>query len=160
MKFVSVYRTLLPIVLSAALSVASPTGRDAVPSTDPSIVRVNTTAAAVPSSPISQAIISGDHLYISGFLPLAPHTGELIGEGDVIQQTLAVLTNIKTIVEYTGSNLGKVVKVNLYLKNIEDYGIVNSAYANFFGTHRPARTAIAAADIPLNVLVEIDAIAR
>ncbi|KAG6838429.1 hypothetical protein C0991_011702, partial [Blastosporella zonata] len=114
--------------------------------------------AAIPTSPISQAIISGDHLYVSGYLPLAPYTGAIVGPGDVVAQTHAVLSNIQEVVEYAGTSLNKVVKVTLYLKNISDYETVNAAYASFFGTHRPARTAIAAADIPLGVLVEIDAI--
>ncbi|RDB18991.1 2-iminobutanoate/2-iminopropanoate deaminase [Hypsizygus marmoreus] len=130
------------------------------PRTDPSIKTIRVTDAAIPGSPISQAVISGNHIYISGFLPLAPHTGALIGEGDVVAQTLAILNNINIIIEATGSHLGKVVKVTLYLKNVEDYGVVNEVYATFFGTHRPARSAVAVADIPLGVLVQIDAIVR
>ncbi|KAG6909669.1 hypothetical protein DXG01_016076 [Tephrocybe rancida] len=179
MQLSSSYIILTTFITAAvSVNVAALVNRDAVPFTDPSLTRINTTsayglldtfsqtngfaftAAAIPGSPISQAIISGDHLYISGFLPLAPYTGALVGEDDVVAQTLAVLSNIKTIIEYTGSNLGKVVKTTLYLKNIDDYGVVNDAYAKFFGTHRPARTAIAAASIPLGVLVEIDAIVR
>jgi len=130
------------------------------PRTDRSLTLIRTEDAAIPASPISQAVVSGDHLYVSGFLPLAPHTGELIGKGDVAAQTHAVLDNIKTVIEYAGSDMGKVVKVTLYIKNIEDYGIVNGIYADFFGTHRPARSAVAAANIPLGVLVEVDMIAR
>ncbi|KAG6810493.1 hypothetical protein H0H92_011619 [Tricholoma furcatifolium] len=154
------HRSLSVFFASIAIVAASPMARQNMPFTDPSLTRINTTTAAIPSSPISQAVISGDHLYISGLLPLAPITGAVVGPGDVVAQTIATLNNVKAIVEYAGTNLGKVVKVNLFLKNIEDYGIVNAAYANFFGTHRPARTAVAAVDIPAGVLVEIDAIVR
>ncbi|KAF8074179.1 Endoribonuclease L-PSP/chorismate mutase-like protein [Lyophyllum atratum] len=130
------------------------------PRTDRSLTLIRTEDAAIPASPISQAVISGDHLYVSGFLPLAPHTGELVGKDDVVAQTHAVLDNIKTVIEFAGSDLGKVVKVTLYIKNIEDYGTVNEIYADFFGTHRPARSAVAAANIPLGVLIEVDMIVR
>lgn len=142
------------------IAVAAPMCPLARPRTDRSLTLIRTEDAAIPASPISQAVISGDHLYVSGFLPLAPHTGELVGEGDVVAQTHAVLDNIKTVIEFAGSDLGKVVKVTLYIKNIDDYGTVNEIYADFFGTHRPARSAIAAANIPLGVLVEVDMIAR
>ncbi|KAG6864965.1 hypothetical protein C0991_005914 [Blastosporella zonata] len=155
---ISLSNIVLSMIATAAVSSAlSLTGRadnGTVPFTDPSLTRINTTRAAIPTSPISQAIISGDHLYVSGYLPLAPYTGAIVGPGDVVAQTLAVLSNIQEVVQYAGTSLNKVVKVT----NISDYETVNAAYASFFGTHRPARTAIAAADIPLGVLVEIDAI--
>ncbi|KAF8074132.1 Endoribonuclease L-PSP/chorismate mutase-like protein [Lyophyllum atratum] len=171
---------MIALILAVSVSTAMPS-QDLVPSTDASLTIVNTTTmlshsasctlltqldarrpveAAIPSSPISQGIISGDHLYVSGFLPLAPVTGEIVGKDDVVAQTLAVLTNVQTFIESVGSNLGKVVKVTLYLRNIEDYETVNAVYATFFGTHRPARSAVAAANIPLGVLVEIDAVVR
>ncbi|GLB38797.1 putative endoribonuclease L-PSP [Lyophyllum shimeji] len=162
MRFVTTAAVLAALAvptIGAAVD-AAPTCPSTRPRTDRSLTLIRTEDAAIPSSPISQAVISGDHLYVSGFLPLAPHTGELVSEGDVVAQTHAVLDNIKTIIEHAGSDLGKVVKVTLYMKNIDDYGTVNEIYADFFGTHRPARSAIAAADIPLGVLVEIDMIAR
>ncbi|KAG6863774.1 hypothetical protein C0991_003281, partial [Blastosporella zonata] len=158
---ISFCQVILSILASAAVSTGSLIGRadnGTVPFTDPSLTRINTTTAAIPTSPISQAIISGDHLYVSGYLPLAPYTGVIVRPDDVVAQTLAILSNIQEVVENAGTSLNKVVKVTLYLKNIEDYETVNGVYAEFFGTHRPARTAIAAADIPLGVLVEIDAI--
>ncbi|KAG5633953.1 hypothetical protein DXG03_006455, partial [Asterophora parasitica] len=93
--------------------------------------------APIPGSPISQAVVSGDHIYVSGLLPLAPHTDKIVGD-DIDSQTLAVLDNCKAVIEAAGSHLGKVVKVNLYLKNITDYERVNEIYREFFGTHKPA----------------------
>ncbi|KAG5636274.1 hypothetical protein H0H81_008560 [Sphagnurus paluster] len=144
-------------------NVLPPSGSDPMdsprPSTDRSVRLIRTEDAAIPGSPISQAAIADGIIYVSGFLPLAPHTGNLVGK-DIDSQTHAVLDNCKTVLEAAGSHLGKVVKANVFLKNITDYARVNEIYAEFFGTHRPARSAIAVADIPLGVLIEIDMIAR
>ncbi|KAF5378836.1 hypothetical protein D9615_006845 [Tricholomella constricta] len=144
----------LPIIASPSSAQCS-----TAPFTHRSLRPIRTEDAVILSGPFSQGIISGDHLYVSGFLPLAPHTGEVVGD-TVEEQTQAALDNIKAVIEAAGTQLGKVVKVTLYLKNIEDYGKVNKVYAEFFGTHRPARTAIAAANLLMDVLVEIDMMVR
>lgn len=83
----------------------------------------------------------------------------MVGDGDVTVQTLQVLKNLKAVVEAGGSELGKVIKTTVFLKSMDDFATVNAIYAEFFGNHRPARSAVEVARLPKDVLVEIEAIA-
>lgn len=80
-------------------------------------------------------------------------------EGGVEEQTQQALKNLKAVVEASGSELGKVVKTTVFLKNMNDFVAVNGIYANFFGDHKPARSAVEVARLPKDVLVEVEAIA-
>lgn len=107
--------------------------------------------------PYSQAIKTNGMIYTSGQIALTPD-GELI-DRDIKRQTKQVLTNLKNLLEECDSGLDMVVKTTIYLENIEDFGIVNVIYAEYFGDHKPARSTVAVKTLPKNVLVEIDAIA-
>ncbi|KAG6889330.1 hypothetical protein C0995_001737 [Termitomyces sp. Mi166 len=122
-----------------------------------SIVSTSNAPAAI--GPYAQAIKAGDLLFLSGCIPLNPR-GELVGEGDVVAQTHQALANLKAVIEAGGSELGKVVKTTVFLKSMNDFATVNGIYAEFFGKHTPARSAIEVARLPKDVLVEIEAIAR
>ncbi len=80
-------------------------------------------------------------------------------DGGVEAQTRQVLTNIKNVLEAAGSSLDLVVKTTVFLKSMSDFPRMNAVYAEFFPTEPPARTTVAAAELPLNALVEIEAIA-
>ncbi len=118
---------------------------------------INTDKAPAAIGPYSQAIKTNGMIYTSGQIALTP-SGELV-DRDIKRQTRQVLTNLKNLLEESDSGLDKVVKTTIYLENIEDFGIVNVIYAEYFGDHKPARSTVAVRTLPKNVLVEIDAIA-
>ena len=107
----------------------------------------------------SQGIVSNWFVYSSGQLPLVPETGELISD-DVKKATRQSLENVKAIVEAGGSSVEKIVKVNIFLDDVNDFAAVNEAYAEFFGDHKPARSCVEVGKLPKNGLLEIEAIAE
>ncbi|MDU2649091.1 Rid family detoxifying hydrolase [Anaerococcus vaginalis] len=107
----------------------------------------------------SQGIVSNGFVYSSGQLPLVPETGELISD-DVKKATRQSLENVKAIVEAGGSSVEKIVKVNIFLDDVNDFAAVNEAYAEFFGDHKPARSAVQVAALPKGAIIEIEAIAE
>ncbi|MDU5373425.1 RidA family protein [Anaerococcus vaginalis] len=107
----------------------------------------------------SQGIVSNGFVYSSGQLPLVPETGELISD-DVKKATRQSLENVKAIVEAGGSSVEKIVKVNIFLDDVNDFAAVNEAYAEFFGDHKPARSCVEVGKLPKNGLLEIEAIAE
>ncbi|MDU6064492.1 MAG: RidA family protein, partial [Anaerococcus sp.] len=106
----------------------------------------------------SQGIVSNGFVYSSGQLPLVPETGELISD-DVKKATRQSLENVKAIIEAGGSSLEKIVKVNIFLDDVNDFAAVNEVYAEFFGDHKPARSCVEVGKLPKNGLLEIEAIA-
>ncbi|AIF69036.1 endoribonuclease [Palaeococcus pacificus DY20341] len=117
-----------------------------------------TEKAPKPIGPYSQAVKVGNFLFISGQIPINPETGELI-QGDIKAQTRQVLENIKAIVEAAGGSLNNIVKVNVYLKDMNDFQAMNEVYAEYFGESKPARAAVEVARLPKDVKIEIEAIA-
>ena len=107
----------------------------------------------------SQGIVSNGFVYSSGQLPLVPETGELISD-DVKKATRQSLENVKAIVEAGGSSVEKIVKVNIFLDDVNDFAAVNEAYAEFFVDHKPARSCVEVGKLPKNGLLEIEAIAE
>ncbi len=107
--------------------------------------------------PYSQAIDLGDMIFTSGQIALRAD-GSLV-EADVKAQTKQVLTNLGEVLNEAGSSLSKVVKTTIFLANMEDFAVVNEVYASFFGDHKPARSTVAVKTLPLNVGIEIEAIA-
>lgn len=107
----------------------------------------------------SQGIVSNGFVYSSGQLPLVPETGELISD-DVKKATRQSLENVKAIVEAGGSSVEKIIKVNIFLDDVNDFAAVNEAYAEFFGDHKPARSCVEVGKLPKNGLLEIEAIAE
>jgi len=79
--------------------------------------------------------------------------------GGIEEQTRQVLTNLKAVVEASGSTLPQVVKTTVFLKSMNDFATVNKVYAEAFGDHRPARSAVEVARLPKDVLVEIECVA-
>ena len=82
--------------------------------------------------------------------------GELV-HGGITGETRQVLANLAALLEGEGASLASVVKTTVFLKHISDYGAMNQAYTETFGDHRPARAAVAVADLPMGALVEIEA---
>ena len=109
-------------------------------------------------NPYSQGVRAGDTLYVSGYGPVDPDTGEDV-EGDVQAETEQVLENIAATVEEAGGSLDDVVKVTVYLTDLDDYERVNEAYGAQFSEEPPARVCVEVSRLPDDVRVEMDAIA-
>lgn len=108
--------------------------------------------------PYSQAIKVGGWLYLSGQIPIDPATGQL-NIGTIEQQTELVLTNAKAVLEASGATLDNVVKVTVFLADMDNFGKVNDVYSQFFTTEPPARSAVQVARLPKDVGIEIDMVA-
>lgn len=117
-----------------------------------------TKEAPAPIGPYSQAIDAGSFVFCSGQIPLDPHSGEIIGMGDVEAQTRQVMKNITAVVKEAGADFGKIVKTTIFLKNMGDFPKVNAIYGEFFKAPFPARSTVEVARLPKDVLVEIEVI--
>ena len=105
----------------------------------------------------SQAVKAGGFMYVSGQIPLAPESMEIVSE-DFSLQVKQVLENLKAIIVDSGSKLSDVVKLNVYLKDLADFQSVNDAMSAVFDEPYPARAAVEVSRLPKDVLVEIDAV--
>ena len=105
----------------------------------------------------SQAIRSGDTLYISGQIPLDPATGELVA-GDIRAQIQRVFDNLAAIAGEAGGRLDDAVKITVYLTDLGDFAAVNEIMADYLQAPYPARAAVQVAALPRGVAVEADAI--
>lgn len=120
---------------------------------------ISTPAAPLALGPYSQAIRIADFLFVSGQVPLDPATGQLIA-GDIRAQTAQALRNLDAILAAAGVARDDVVKTTVYLADMGHFAAMNAVYATFFPDPAPARAAVQVARLPMNALVEIDAIAR
>ncbi len=118
-----------------------------------SIVDVGNAPKAI--GPYSQAVKTGNLLFLSMQIALDPASGELIA-GDVRAQARRALLNIQAILEASGSALARVVRATIYFIDLNDYAAVNEVYAEFFQVDPPARTAIQVAALPRGARVGID----
>ena len=118
---------------------------------------IQTENAPAAIGPYSQAIKANGLIYTSGQIALTAN-GELI-QRDIKLQTRQVLDNLKNVLEEAQSGMDKVIKVTIYLEDMDDFGVVNVLYAEAFGDHKPARSTVAVKTLPKNVLVEMDVIA-
>jgi 2-iminobutanoate/2-iminopropanoate deaminase len=97
-------------------------------------------------------------VFTSGQIPLNPRTGEMVS-GDIKQVTKQVLENLKGVLEAAGSDLSKVIKTTVYLKDMRDFPLMNEVYAGYFKQNPPARTTVQVAELPKGAKIEIDAVA-
>lgn len=108
--------------------------------------------------PYSQAKIVGGLVFTSGQIAINPATGAV--EADTIEgQTKQVCENLKALLEAAGTSLDKAVKTVCFLKNMSDFAVFNGIYAEYF-TSKPARSCVAAKELPKDVLVEVEVIAE
>ncbi|MBR6425681.1 MAG: RidA family protein [Oscillospiraceae bacterium] len=119
---------------------------------------VYTPAAPAAIGPYSQGIVAGDFVYVSGCLPIDMTTGEL-STGDVAEMTRCSLRNVSAILEAAGSNLSKVVKTTVFVKDLANFATINAAYAEFFADAAPARSCVQVAALPKGAELEIEAVA-
>ncbi len=119
---------------------------------------ISTDKAPSAIGPYSQATVVNGMVFVSGQIPLDPESGKL--ETDIEKATLRSLTNVLAIVEAAGSKLEDIAKVNVFVKDINDFDKVNAVYADFFKDHKPARALVQVSVLPKNAVIEIEAIAK
>jgi 2-iminobutanoate/2-iminopropanoate deaminase len=120
--------------------------------------RIHTDSAPAAIGPYSQALRAGDLVYTSGQIPLDPESGDLI-EGDVQAQTERVIANLEAVLVAAGASLSTVLKTTVFLRDMNDFGAMNSVYERRFGDHRPARSTVQVARLPRDCAVEIECVA-
>ena len=121
------------------------------------IKTISTDKAPAAIGPYSQAKVVGNFVFTSGQIAINPANGE-IEAVTIEEQTKQVCENIKNLLEASGSDLDSVVKTTCFLKNMEDFAAFNAIYAEYF-ISKPARSCVAAKQLPKDVLVEIETIA-
>jgi 2-iminobutanoate/2-iminopropanoate deaminase len=120
---------------------------------------VRTDQAPAPVGAYNQAIRAGNMLFVSGQIAINPATGELI-VGDIESETYQVMDNLRAIVEAAGSGMDRIVKCEVFVNDMENFGRVNTVYATYFDEKTaPARALVEVAALPKYVNVEISCIA-
>ena len=120
--------------------------------------KVETNKAPAAIGPYSQGLTLGNLIFTSGQIPLNPQTGVLMGN-DIKEQTHRVCQNLKAVLEASGSSLENTVKTVCYLSDMTNFSEFNEVYAQYF-TQKPARSCVAAKELPKDVLVEVEVIAE
>jgi len=110
--------------------------------------------------PYSQAVkLEGESLiFVSGQIALDPKSGDRV-HGGIVQETRQVLESLKAVLEAAGSSLGKVVKTTVFLHSMDDFGVMNEVYSQYFKADPPARSTIEVSRLPKGMKIEIEAVA-
>ena len=119
---------------------------------------IHTDNAPAAIGPYSQAVKAGNMLFVSGQVPFVPETMEIV-EGDVQAQTRQSLTNVQNILKEAGADFSDVVKTTVFIKDMNEFALINEVYAEFFGENKPSRACVEVARLPKDVKVEIEVIA-
>ena len=119
---------------------------------------ISTELAPAAIGPYSQAVITGNLLFTSGQIALDPASGEIVGN-TIEEQTEQVMKNLGAVLEAAGSGYDKAVKTVCFLANMSDFGVFNEIYGKYF-SGKPARSCVAAKELPKGVLVEVEVIAE
>lgn len=120
---------------------------------------IKTASAPGALGPYSQAIATDEFLFCSGQAGIDPATGELV-QGGVAAETNRTLQNLGAVLEAAGLDFSDVVKTSCFLRDMDDFKAFNEVYASFFPEPYPARTTIQAARLPLDIAVEVEAVAK
>lgn len=120
--------------------------------------KLSSSRAPAAVGPYSSAVRAGDFIFVSGMGPIEPEGGEVVRD-DFQRAVRRTLDNLRAILEDNGSSMNDVVKTTVYLSDMQRFAEMNEIYATYFGDQPPARTTIEAARLPLDIAIEIDAIA-
>jgi 2-iminobutanoate/2-iminopropanoate deaminase len=120
--------------------------------------RIETENAPAAIGPYSHAIKAGGFVFVSGQIPIDPQTGQFVA-GGIAEQTGQVLKNLAAVLAAAGSGLDRVVKTTVFLADMKEFSGMNEVYATFFSGPPPARATVAAAGLPRDARVEIEAVA-
>ncbi len=118
---------------------------------------IETDKAPKAIGPYSQGVIYEGIIFLSGQIAIDPKTQEFIN-GNIREQTERVMENIKGILEELNLNFNHVIKTTIFLKNIEDFPVVNEIYGKYFDEYKPARSTVEVSNLPKGALIEIEAI--
>lgn len=116
------------------------------------------TDAPAAIGPYSVAAGAGPFVFTAGQIALDPKTNQLVS-GGIEEQTRQVLTNLDAVLRSAGACLKNAVKTTVYLRDMQDFPVMNAIYAEFFNEQPPARTTVAVSGLPRNALIEIDVVA-
>lgn len=117
--------------------------------------QTNRAPAAI--GPYSQSVVAGNMLFVSGQIPLDPDTMKIV-EGGIKEQTKRAVENMMSVVEDAGFGKSSISKVTIFIRNMDDFGLINDIYGAYMGDHRPARAVVEVARLPKDVLIEIECI--
>ncbi|MFC6734139.1 Rid family detoxifying hydrolase [Haladaptatus sp. DYSN1] len=120
---------------------------------------ISTDDAPASIGPFSQGIVDGDRIYVSGQGPVDPKSGEII-EGDIRDQTAQTLENVAAVLTAAEASLDDVVKATVFVRDMADYAAINEVYGEYMTAPYPARSTVEVADLPIDIGVEIEVIAR
>lgn len=120
------------------------------------IIATDLAPAAI--GPYSQAVKTKELIFISGQIPIDPQSGDLV-TGDIRDQTRQAMQNLGAILAAAGSSFDRVVKVTLFIADMDQFGVINEVYAGFFADRPPARACVQVARLPRDVGVEVEAVA-
>jgi 2-iminobutanoate/2-iminopropanoate deaminase len=120
------------------------------------IIKTDRAPAAI--GPYSQAIVANNFVFVSGQIPLDPHTGQLV-QGDIQAQARQCLENLKAILEAAGTTMDKLVKVTVFAKDLKDFQAINQVYSEYFKENPPARSFVEVSRLPRDAAIEIEGIA-
>ena len=123
--------------------------------TNRTIITTEKSPAAI--GPYSQAVKTDGLVFVSGQLPLHPETGVLVND-DITAETRQAMTNLKNILEAAGSSLGRVLKTTLFIRNMDDFPVINEIYGEFFPENPPARACVEVSRLPKDAHFEVEAV--
>jgi 2-iminobutanoate/2-iminopropanoate deaminase len=129
------------------------------PVTEKTVVRTESAPAPFEGAPYSQAIRTGELVFVAGQVPIDPSTGVLVA-GGIREQTEQALRNVAAILEAAGSGLGNLVKTTVFLADFDDFAGMNEVYARYAGDRPPARSTVEVSKLPAGALVEIEVVAH
>jgi len=119
---------------------------------------ISTSKSPAAIGPYSQGIDLGSLVFTSGQIPLVPETMKMV-EGGITEQTQQALANLEAVLKSAGLTLDNVVKTTVFLSDMNNFADMNKVYQETFGNHKPARSAVEVARLPLDCMVEIECIA-
>lgn len=119
---------------------------------------ISTDKAPAAIGPYSQAVKVGNFVYTSGAIPVDPKSGEVVAEG-VAQQAEQAIRNLAAVLAGAGAGLDKVIKTTVFIKDMNDFAVINEVYKKFFTSDFPARSCVEVARLPKDVLIEIECVA-
>lgn len=119
---------------------------------------ISTDKAPAALGPYSQAILAGSMIFVSGQLPIDPAVGKIAAQS-IEDMTRQSLENAKAILASAGATLNDVSKVTIFIKDMNDFAQINGVYAEYFSEHKPARSTVEVARLPLDARIEIEMIA-
>lgn len=120
---------------------------------------IHTDEAPAAIGPYSQGIVDGDQVFVSGQGPVDPETGDIVGE-TIAEETARTLENVAAVLDAAECSLDDVVKATVFVTDMSNYSAVNDVYAEYMSDPYPARSAVEVSELPIDIGVEIEVIAR